>query len=149
MGIVINRPLSLNLGNVLKHMEIEVTDPVVKHIRVFQGGPMQPERGFVIHRPSGKWDAVLNVGDDIAVATSRDILIALAEGKGPTDVTVALGYAGWGAGQLEKEVAENAWLSGPIDASIIFDVSYEKRWQSATQLLGIDPNLLSAAVGHG
>ncbi|VFN02267.1 MAG: putative transcriptional regulator [Candidatus Kentron sp. G] len=149
MGIIINRPLSLRLGDVLKHMEIEVTDPVVKHLRVFQGGPVQPERGFVIHRPSGKWDAVLPVGDDIAVATSRDILNALAKGEGPSDVVVALGYAGWGAGQLEKELAENTWLSGPIDARIIFDVSYEERWQSATQLLGIDPNLLSGEAGHG
>jgi len=149
MGIVINRPLSLSLGDVLKHMEIKVTDPVVNHIRVFQGGPVQPERGFVIHQPSGEWDAVLHVGKDIAVATSRDILLALAEGKGPSNVTVALGYAGWGAGLLEKEIAENAWLTGPVDSRIIFDVSYEERWHSAARLLGIDPNLLSTEAGHG
>lgn len=149
MGIIINRPLSLSLGDVFKHMKIEVTDPAVNEMRVFQGGPVQPERGFVIHQPSGQWDAVLRVGEDIAVATSRDILAAIAEGKGPENVTVALGYAGWGAGQLEKEVGENTWLSGPMDSRIIFDVSYEKRWQSATQLLGIDPSLLSGQAGHG
>lgn len=148
MGIIINRPLSLNLGDVLRHMKMEVTDPIVNHMHIFQGGPVQPERGFVIHRPSGEWDAVLPVGDDIAVATSHDILAAIAQGKGPANVTVALGYAGWGAGQLEKELAGNAWLSGPIDARIIFDISYEERWQSAARLLGIDPNLLSGQVGH-
>nr|VFK43640.1 MAG: putative transcriptional regulator [Candidatus Kentron sp. TC]VFK45152.1 MAG: putative transcriptional regulator [Candidatus Kentron sp. TC]VFK58312.1 MAG: putative transcriptional regulator [Candidatus Kentron sp. TC] len=149
MGIVINRPLGLSLGEILKHMDMEVKDPAVNYMRVFHGGPIQPERGFVIHRPSGKWDAMLPVGDDIAIATSRDILAAIAEGTGPPNVVVALGYAGWAPGQLEREVAENTWLSVPIDSRIIFDVPFEKRWKSATQMLGIDPLLLSGDVGHG
>jgi len=149
MGIVINRPLGLGLGEVLKHMDMEVTDPAVNYMRVFHGGPIQPERGFVIHQPSGKWDAVLSVGNDIAIATSRDILAAIADGTGPANVIVALGYAGWAPGQLEKEIAENTWLSTPIDSRIIFDVPFDKRWQLATEMLGIDPMLLSGDVGHG
>jgi len=148
MGIILNRPLSLTLGDVLKHMDIDITNPDVNRMRILQGGPVQPERGFVIHQPSGNWDAVLTVGDDIAIATSLDILTAIAEGTGPTNAVVALGYAGWGAGQLEKEVAENSWLSGPINSSIIFDAPSEKRWQLATELLGINPSLISGEVGH-
>lgn len=149
MGIIINRPLGLGLGEILKHMDMEVTDPAVNYMRVFYGGPIQPERGFVIHRPSGKWESMLSVGDDVAIATSRDILAAIAAGTGPANVIVALGYAGWAAGQLEKEMAENVWLSVPIDSRIIFEVPFEKRWKSAAQMLGVDPTLLSGEVGHG
>lgn len=149
MGIIINRPLGLGLGEILKHMDMEVRDPAVNYMRVFYGGPIQPERGFVIHRPSGKWESMLPVGDDVAIATSRDILAAIAAGTGPANAIVALGYAGWAAGQLEKEMAENVWLSVPIDSHIIFEVPFEKRWKSAAQMLGIDPTLLSGEVGHG
>ncbi len=148
MGIVINRPLDLTLGEVLGHMDIHTEDPAVREMTVLQGGPVQRERGFVIHTPAGDWDAVLRVGDDIGIATSRDILDAVAAGRGPARALVALGYAGWGAGQLEREVQENAWLSGPADTSIIFDVPYELRWESAARLLGIDPNLLAGEAGH-
>jgi len=148
MGIVINRPLDLRLGEVLGHMEMESTHPAATEMRVLQGGPVQRERGFVIHDPAGDWDAVLNVGDGIAVATSRDILAAIAKGEGPDRAVVALGYAGWGAGQLEREVAENAWLNGPADSSIIFSVPYEERWESAARLLGVDIERLSGDAGH-
>lgn len=148
MGIVINRPLELSLGEVLGHMELESSDPDTNRMPVLQGGPVQRERGFVIHVPAGEWDAVLPVGDGIAVATSRDILAAIARGKGPERAVIALGYAGWGAGQLEREVAENAWLSGPADPGIIFDVPYEKRWESAARLLGVDIDRLSGEAGH-
>ena len=148
MGIIINRPLDLNLGEVLGHMDIESEDARVNDTEVLQGGPVQRERGFVIHQPAGKWDAVLQVGDDIGVATSRDILAAVARGEGPERAVIALGYAGWGAGQLEQEYADNAWLSGPADSTIIFDVPYEARWESATRLLGIDPGQLQGVAGH-
>lgn len=149
MGIVINRPLELNLGEVLGHMDIESTDPRVNDMPVLQGGPVQRERGFVIHCPTGgTWDAVLEVTDEIAIATSRDILAAMACGTGPERALVALGYAGWGAGQLEREVAENAWLSVASDDSIIFDAPYEDRWERAAKLLGIDPDRLSGQAGH-
>ena len=148
MGIVINRPLELSLGEVLGHMEIESSNPDINNIQVLQGGPVQTERGFVIHEPSGNWDSVLEVSKEIGVATSRDILSAIAKGEGPPQAVVALGYAGWGAGQLEQEVADNAWLSSPVDKSIIFDQPYESRWESATRLLGIDPGRIVGEAGH-
>ena len=148
MGIVINRPLDLSLSEVLDHMSIKVDNPGVQQMKVLQGGPVQRERGFVIHQPAGEWDAVLQVGNDIAVATSRDILAAVARGEGPNRAVVALGYAGWGAGQLEREVQENAWLSGPADSSIIFDLPYDERYESAARLLGVDLDRLSGEAGH-
>jgi putative transcriptional regulator len=148
MGIVINRPLDLNLGEVLEHMSIEVEDQNVNDMMVLHGGPVQRDRGFVIHEPAGEWDAVLAVGNSIGVATSRDILAAVAHGDGPERAVVALGYAGWGAGQLEREVQQNAWLSGPADSSIIFDLPYDKRYESAARLLGVELNRLSGEAGH-
>lgn len=148
MGIVINRPLSLSLGEILGHMDIPLGNRQVQAMPVCQGGPVQKERGFVIHRPPGSWDAVLPVGDDFAVATSRDILAAIARGEGPDEVVVALGYAGWGAGQLERELAENAWLSVPARADILFQAPFEKRWELAVQMLGVDLSRLSGEAGH-
>jgi putative transcriptional regulator len=129
-------------------MSIEVDNIQVNDMMVLQGGPVQRDRGFVIHEPAGEWDAVLTVGDDIGVATSRDILTAVAHGDGPKRAVVALGYAGWGAGQLEHEVLQNAWLSGPADSSIIFDLPYEERYESAARLLGVDLDRLSGEAGH-
>ncbi len=149
MGIVINRPLDIRLGEVLSHLDIEAQGQDVGQMQVVQGGPVQCERGFVIHEPAGNWDSVLRVGTHIGVVTSRDILAAMAKGEGPKRVMVALGYAGWGAGQLEREVLENAWLSGPADSSIIFDVPYAERWASATRMLGVDPDRLVGGAGHG
>ncbi len=148
MGIVINRPLDLTLGEVLGHMDIDSENAEVHETPVVQGGPVQPERGFVLHQPAGAWDTVLHVEGGLSVATSRDILTAIAEGNGPTDALVALGYAGWGAGQLEREVTENAWLSGPADSSIIFNAPYHDRWESAARLLGVDIDRLSGEAGH-
>jgi putative transcriptional regulator len=148
MGIVINRPLDLNLGDVLDHMSIEVENEDVSNMMVLQGGPVQRDRGFVIHEPAGEWEAVLAVGSEIGVATSRDILTAVAHGDGPQRAVVALGYAGWGAGQLEREVQQNAWLSGPADSSIIFDLPYDKRYESAARLLGVELDRLSGEAGH-
>jgi putative transcriptional regulator len=148
MGIVINRPLDLDLADVLDHMEIKNANPEVNEVPVLQGGPVQRERGFVLHAPVGKWDSVLKVSDEIGVATSRDILTAVAEGRGPEQTLVALGYAGWDAGQLEREVLENAWLSGPSNTDIIFEVPYEQRWDRAARLLGVDPERLSGEAGH-
>lgn len=149
MGIVINRPMDMGLGEVLGQMGIDAVDDDAATIPVLQGGPVLPERGFVLHRPASEWDAVLEVPDSgIAIATSRDILMAIAEGKGPDDVVIALGYAGWGAGQLEQELGDNAWLSGPADQAIIFDLPFEQRWESAARLLGVDLDRMSAQAGH-
>ncbi|BAP54947.1 putative transcriptional regulator [Thioploca ingrica] len=149
MGIVINRPLNVDLGDVLEHMDIEATDPFANRLPVFEGGPVQRERGFVIHQPAGRWDAMLTISEDLGITTSRDILNAIADGRGPKKVLIALGYAGWGAGQLEQEMAENAWLSTPADNHIIFNIPPEQRWQAAASRLGVDLTLLSSEAGHG
>ena len=148
MGIVINRPMGINLGEVLEQMEIPPADTATGRLQVVEGGPVQRERGFVIHRPRGEWDAMLPVGEDVGVTTSRDVLAAMARGEGPEDFIIALGYAGWGAGQLEQEISDNAWLSGPADHRILFDLPFEERWEAAAALLGVDLNLISNEAGH-
>ncbi|MCP4995421.1 MAG: YqgE/AlgH family protein [Gammaproteobacteria bacterium] len=148
LGIVINRPLNLSLGDLLEHLKITVTQPEIVDQMIYSGGPVQPEQGFVIHTPLGHWDATLRVTDHIGITTSRDILQALAQGEGPDQILIALGYAGWGAGQLEREMTENAWLSGPSDPHVVFKTANEQRWAAAAALLGVDLSLLSAEVGH-
>ena len=148
MGIIINRPMNVNLGEIFEHMDIQINDEMANRTRVFDGGPVQRERGFVIHEPTGEWDAMLRINGDLGITTSRDIISAIAEGKGPLNFIVALGYAGWSAGQLEHEMAENAWLSTPADSQIIFDVPHEKRWNAAAQKIGVDLTLISSDVGH-
>jgi len=148
MGIVLNRPTDLSLADVLRHMDIEGGLGEAGTQTVFLGGPVEEERGFVLHSHTAPWDSTLAVNEDISVTTSRDILEAMARGDGPTQTLVALGYAGWGAGQLERELQDNAWLSGPADSSILFDLPPEKRWEAAAQLLGVDVNLLSSEAGH-
>jgi len=148
MGIVINRPLDMRLGDVLAHIGLDASDPFAPDLPVFQGGPVQAERGFIIHQPLGDWEATLPVTGDIGVTASQDILAAIAAGRGPRHTLIALGYAGWGPGQLEQEMADNAWLSGPADPRIIFDTPVERRWEAAAGLLGVDLNLLSGDAGH-
>ena len=148
MGLVINRPTDLRLVDVLEQMDLHSDDPGVNDTPVLQGGPVQCDRGFVLHRPAGDWDATLRVGDELGVAASRDILAAVAAGTGPRDALVLLGYAGWGAGQLEREVLDNAWLSGPVDSAVIFDTPFDLRWERAARLLGVDVERLSGEAGH-
>lgn len=149
MGIVINRPLDLMLDEVLQQMDITPgNEVVVAHIPVYHGGPVQADRGFVLHQPIRKWDYSIEVCDTIGIATSRDILKAIANGEGPENSLIALGYAGWGAGQLEREIRENAWLNAPADIGIIFKTPTEKRWEAAAALAGVDLDKLSSDFGH-
>jgi putative transcriptional regulator len=148
MGIVLNRPTDLRLADVLKHMDIEGGLGEAGEQTVFLGGPVEEERGFVLHTHSDPWDSTLAINDEISITTSRDILEAMARGEGPGQTLVALGYAGWGAGQLEQEMQQNAWLSGPADQSILFELPAEQRWEAAARLLGVDVNLLSSEAGH-
>lgn len=148
LGIVINRPAELTLGELLDHLGIEAVDPRVGDRPVYLGGPVQRERGFVLHRPAGDWDASLRIADDVVLTTSRDILAAIARAEGPSQYLVALGYAGWGAGQLEAEMVENSWLSGPANASVLFEREAGQRWKAAAALLGVDLGLLSSESGH-
>lgn len=150
MGIVINRPLDVQLSDVFEHMEITSINMNANFLPIYHGGPVQPERGFVLHKPAGHWEAMMRMGgEEMGVTTSRDIIEALAVGAGPDKILIALGYAGWGSGQLEQEMADNAWLSTPADDAIIFDTPAEQRWQAAASKLGIDMNLLSTQAGHG
>lgn len=148
LGIVINRPAELTLGDVLGQMNIEASNPAVNRLPVFFGGPVHPERGFVLHEPAGHWDSSLRISDDIALTTSRDILEAVAKGEGPNHILVALGYAGWSKGQLEKEILSNAWLNSPVNQSILFTRPASQRWKAAVEAMGVNVALLSSQAGH-
>ena len=148
MGIVINRPLNLELGEVLSQMQMEASDPLISSQIVYQGGPVHRDRGFIIHRPARDFGSTIKISDDIAISTSREILDAISRGDGPPDTLVALGYAGWGAGQLEHEMQQNAWLSGPASVDLIFHAPPAQRWEQAAASLGVDLGLLSSDVGH-
>jgi len=149
LGIIISRPLEMRLAEILESMEIELKDEKAGDIPVFWGGPVQPERGFVIHRPLGKWVGTLAVGDDIGLTTSRGVMEAIAQGRGSEKVLISLGYAGWGEGQLEREILENAWLNGPASEEILFDLPPSRRWKAAAALMGVDLDLMSSQAGHG
>jgi putative transcriptional regulator len=138
----------MQLGEILQHMDIEACSEEISSRQVYMGGPVQNDRGFVLHEPSGDWEATLKVTDSIGITSSRDILQAIAAGKGPKNAIVTLGYAGWGAGQLEQELAANTWLSGPASSKIVFETPSEERWLAAAALLGVDLNLLSGDAGH-
>jgi putative transcriptional regulator len=148
MGIVINRPLEIDLGVVFQNMDIESHDLLINNTAVFEGGLVEPERGFVIHQSDQKWDVMMNINNDFSLTTSRDIVNAMADGKGPKNALIALGYCGWGAGQLEEELADNIWLTTPANQNIIFDTPPAERWHAAAASIGIDINLLSTEAGH-
>ena len=148
MGIMVNRPLAMALGEVLSQVDVKPDIAAIAERQVYCGGPIHTDRGFVLHRPPQAWQSSIVVTPQVAVCTSRDILEAMARGDEPHDALVALGYAGWSAGQLEAEIAQNAWLSGPADLDIVFKAPAEQRWQRAAALLGIDVHYLSHDVGH-
>jgi len=148
MGIVINRPLNLTLGEVLNQMNIPPQESAIVDHPVYMGGPVQTDRGFVLHNPAGTWHSMLRINDELGITTSKDILENIATGTGPKQMLVALGYAGWGAGQLEQELAENVWLCGPADNRIIFDTPWRQRWEAAAALMGVDLSQISNQIGH-
>ena len=151
MGLTINQPMDVTIEDILKNMKVPITTPdaaSLKQQMVLRGGPIQPQNVFIIHYPPGDWDTVLCVSDTIGVAASYDIIDAIAKGNGPEHALIVLGYAGWGAGQLEQEYMQNAWLSCPINNLIVFEADYNDRWEQATRVLGVDPNQLSDLVGH-
>ena len=148
LGIIVNRPMRMKMADVFEQLELKSNDAELCDQSILQGGPVQPDRGFVIHRAGQVWDSTLVVSKDIHVTTSRDILNAIADGRGPTPLTMALGYAGWEAGQLESEMTQNSWLTVPFDERILFDTPYEQRWQAAAQLLGVNMHTLSTQAGH-
>lgn len=148
LGLVVNRPLDMDFGEVMEQLELQPAEPGIASQPVLQGGPVELQRGFVLHERPQEWDSTVEVTNSIFVTTSRDILGAMAAGSGPSNAQLVLGYAGWGPGQLEQEIADNAWLSVPAAARILFDVPFEQRYEAAVALLGVDLGTLSSQAGH-
>jgi putative transcriptional regulator len=148
LGIVVNRPIDMTLDTLLEQIEIESASDGMRNVPVHYGGPVQIDRGFVLHAPAGDWQSTLAVDAGIALTTSRDILQAVARGEGPQQLLVTLGYAGWAPGQLEHELAQNAWLTVAADTRILFDTPAEERYEAGLKLLGVDLAMLSDDAGH-
>ncbi len=148
LGIVINRTMDIDLRTLFEKIDLTLEPGVLVGIPVFFGGPVQADRGFVLHHPLGHWNSTVAVADNVGLTSSKDILEAVARGEGPPRLLVALGYAGWGPGQLEDEIGRNAWLTLPAAADVIFDTPVALRLSRAFGLLGIDPAFLSSAAGH-
>ncbi|HHW4679779.1 MAG TPA: YqgE/AlgH family protein [Xylella sp.] len=148
MGVVLNRASEYRLGEVLFQMGIETASDALREQVVLAGGPVHPDRGFVIHDSEHVWNPSLQIGGDFSLTTSRDVLAAMAEGCGPRRAVVALGCAGWGAGQLEFELGENNWLMVPADTSLLFDTPLDQRWQRAAGRIGVDLFRLTGYTGH-
>lgn len=147
MGLVINSATAMQLSEIFSQMDLHFA-PSMGEQRIMAGGPVQPERGFVLHSSETQWQSTLRVSSELSLTASRDIIVALAQGRGPKECLITLGYAGWGEGQLEQEIAENSWLTVPANKDIIFTTPCENRWAAAAQVLGIDVNLISSTAGH-
>ncbi|TDI78467.1 MAG: YqgE/AlgH family protein [Betaproteobacteria bacterium] len=148
LGIVINRTVNLTLENLFDQLEIPCTNSLLKGLPVLFGGPVQLDRGFVLHQPAGEWKSTLSVNHELGFTTSLDILQAIANGEGPGKVLVTLGYSGWAPGQIEHELAQNTWLTVSASPSIIFELLPDERLPAAMRLLGIDFSSLSGEAGH-
>lgn len=152
LGLVINKPTEIDVATLFERINIKFSASLHSspeaNKQVMFGGPVHDDRGFVLHAPNGKYSSSINISQDIAFTTSRDVLEALAEGKGPERILVSIGYAGWSAGQLEQEMLNNGWLTVPADPAILFDLPIEHRHEAAIKLLGFDPMMLSGEVGH-
>lgn len=156
LGVIINRATNMTVHGLLDRVDLsleiaperEKTDATLDLAPVIYGGPVQSDRGFVLHTPQGDFSSTLPVTDEVAFTTSKDVLEALAVGKGPQRMLISLGCSGWGAGQLEQEITRNGWLTVRADTSILFDLPLEQRFNAAIRLLGIDPMMLSGEVGH-
>lgn len=148
LGVVVNRPIEMNLHGLLQQIGVPSDDEVFKAVAVHFGGPVQVDRGFVLHSPLGEWQSTLAVGPELGLTTSRDILQAVARGEGPRRMLITLGYAGWAPGQLEHELAQNAWLTVQAQPEVIFDLPADERLTAAMSLLGVDYAKLSDVAGH-
>ncbi|MDH3339329.1 MAG: YqgE/AlgH family protein [Gammaproteobacteria bacterium] len=148
LGIVINRPLDLTLAGLFEQLDVVDPDPQASARPVLMGGPVGPERGFVLHDPGISFENSIEVSSDIYLTLSRDVIDAIATGAGPQQSLVALGYAGWEPGQLEYEMLANSWLNVPATPDIVFDTPFNDRWMSAARTLGIDISKISPDAGH-
>ncbi len=148
VGLIINRPMEYPLSLVFDQLQIQSIHKEQNNKPLLFGGPLQPERGFVIHRPLGGWRSSLVLRDDVTVTTSNDIIRAIAADHGPKDVLVTLGYVGWGEEQLEHEVMDNAWLVCPFKPELLYEVPFDQRWEYAGLTIGVHMNQLTSSVGH-
>jgi len=148
LGLLVNKPHTMTMGDIFKQLAVTPVRPEVSQIPLFKGGPVQPERGFVLHTPVGNWDSTMQINEELALTSSKDILEAIAQDKGPEKWLVALGYAGWAAGQLEEEILRNSWLHDVAETGIIFDEPLAQRWELAAHRIGVDISLMSTEAGH-
>ncbi len=152
LGLVINKPIAMTLGSLFEKVDLSPPKSELADAIVFYGGPVQTERGFVLHErldeQGGHYNATLAVPGGLEMTTSRDVLEALSNGAGPRRVLVTLGYSGWAAGQLEEEIGRNGWLTVEATQEVIFDTPVELRYERALRLLGVDPRMLSQEAGH-
>jgi putative transcriptional regulator len=152
LGLVINKPIDIKLKNLFEKVELKLDRDDLADEPVFFGGPVQTERGFVLHErqdgDGGHYNSSLQIPGGLEMTTSKDVLEALSNGAGPKRVLVTLGYSGWGAGQLEEELKRNSWINVDAAPEIIFDTPVEQRYDRALSLLGIDPRMLSQEAGH-
>ncbi|MBE0614919.1 MAG: YqgE/AlgH family protein [Burkholderiales bacterium] len=148
LGVVVNRPIDLSLQALFERINIKLEQQELNDMPVYFGGPVQTDRGFVLHKPVGDWHSTLNVRDGLGLTTSKDILEAVGKGSGPAKMLVTLGYSGWAAGQLEHELGQNAWLTVEAGEQIIFDLPAEEKLPAAMELLGVDFASLSEDTGH-
>ncbi len=151
VGLVINKPIDIKLRNLFEKVELALPHDTLAEQPVYFGGPVQTERGFVLHEKLGEdatYSSTLSIPGGLAMTTSKDVLEAMSEGGGPKKVLITLGFSGWQAGQLEDELGRNGWLTVDADHAVIFDTPIESRYQRALALLGIDPRMLSQEAGH-
>ena len=148
LGVVVNRPIDMTLQALFERLSLTLKHKDLSDAPIYFGGPVQTDRGFVLHEPAGNWQSTLRVRDAIGLTTSKDILEAVGRGEGPDKLLVTLGYAGWSAGQLEHELGQNAWLTVEAKDAIIFDLPSEERLPAAMELLGVDYARLADSAGH-
>jgi putative transcriptional regulator len=152
LGLVINKPIDITLANLFEKVDLSLEGSDLAEQPVYFGGPVQTERGFVLHEPQGRegqsFSSTLQVPGGLEMTTSKDVLEAMSHGQGPRRVLITLGYSGWSAGQLEDEIGRNGWLTVAAQPEIIFDTPVDQRYERALGLLGIDPRMLSQEAGH-
>jgi putative transcriptional regulator len=148
LGLVVNRPIDMTLQALFERLSLTLQHKDLSDAPIYFGGPVQTDRGFVLHEPTGNWQSTLRVRDAIGLTTSKDILEAVGRGEGPQKILVTLGYAGWSAGQLEHELGQNAWLTVEAKDAILFDLPSEERLPAAMELLGVDYARLADSAGH-
>ncbi len=148
LGIIVNRPIDMNLAGLFEKIDLKFEAESLAKLPIYFGGPVQLDRGFVLHRPVGQWQSTLAVNSEVGLTSSRDVLAAVGSAGLPSEIIVTLGYSGWDAGQLEEEIAQNSWLTVAAKNSILFDLPPEERLPAALQKLGISFTQLSDVAGH-